>query len=122
MGDIGSRIRRYRLSRYAPPQDSLMRRLRWVWPLLLIWIVYAGFLSDHSLMRIWQLRQEMRHTQRELDTARAEIERLDQEKRDPAARRTLAEKALRERSGWARRGEIVYRIQGDGADSIDVEH
>jgi len=31
MGDIGRRISRYRLGRYAPDRIPLMRRLRIVW-------------------------------------------------------------------------------------------
>jgi hypothetical protein len=41
MSDIGSRIGRYRLSRYAIPLDPVRRRLRWFWLVVLAWV--AGF-------------------------------------------------------------------------------
>jgi cell division protein FtsB len=118
MRDIGRRIQRYRLSRYAGPDDPVGRRLRWAWPLLLLWLAYIGLLSDHSLIRIWQLNRERGRMQTELEAVQREIERLDRQMRDPALRRDLAEQALRERNGWARPGEIIYRIEGESADSL----
>jgi cell division protein FtsB len=118
LSDIGRRIRRHRLTRYASPDDPLPRRLRWVWPLLAAWLAYVGVFSDHSLLRIWQMGREQARMERTLREVQAEIDRLDREMRDPGMRRELAEKAMRERNGWARPGEIVYRIRGERADSL----
>ena len=117
MRDTIRRIQRHRLSRYAPGDEPVVRRLRWVWPLAMVWLVYVVALSDHGFYRIWRLHREHARVKAALAETRGEIERLEREKRDPVARRELAEKALRERGGWARPGEIIYRIEGD-ADSL----
>ena len=64
------------------------------------------------------LRQENQRTHAQLQTAQAELERLDGELKDPQALRALAERLLREKSGMARPGEIVYRIQS--RDSMET--
>lgn len=117
MGDIGSRIRRYRLSRYARPESPLRHRMGWVWLALLAWVLWAGVVSDHSFLQLWRLGQERARAERDLERARLEIEQLETDARDPDARRTAAERSLRERSGMARPGEIVYRIQQASPDS-----
>ncbi len=118
MRDIGNRLRRYRLSRYAPPTDPLRRGLRWGWVAIALWLIWIGVLSDHSLWRIWSLSRENARAERELSATRAEVERLDRELTDPRTQRELAERALREKTGMARPGEIVYRIrEGASRDS-----
>jgi len=111
MRDIGARIQRYRLTRYAPPDDRVRRHLRWVWLFGVLWLVWIGFGSEHNLLRLGQLSRERQRSAQELARLRQEIARLDAKLRDPAAQRELAEHALRERSGMAQPGEIVYRIQ-----------
>jgi cell division protein FtsB len=116
--DIGKRIVRYRLSRYASPDDPWRRRIvRLVVPALLIWIVYAGLLSEHSWWRLWRLNREQKQTATRLDATRGEIERLERQIENPDERRALQEKVLRERNGYARPAEIVYRIDGAPPDS-----
>jgi len=117
MRDTIRRIQRHRLSRYASGDETIVRRLRWVWPLAMIWLVYVVALSDHGLYRIWRLHHEHARVKAELASVRGEIERLERENRDPTARRERAEKTLREGGGWARPGEIIYRIQGE-ADTL----
>ena len=118
MGDIGSRIRRYRLSRYAQPESPFRHRLGWVWLALLAWVLWAGVVSDHSFVQLWRLDRERSRAERELRTARREIERIEADARDPDARRSSVERSLRERNGMARPGEIVYRIQQAPRDSL----
>jgi hypothetical protein len=60
---------------------------------------------------------ENARAQRELEEARQEIARRDQDARDPKKRLRDAERALR-REGFARPGEIIYRIEGGRLDSI----
>jgi cell division protein FtsB len=117
MRDIGRRIRRYRLTRYAVPGGAARRPPGWVWIAMALWLAWVGFLSDHSLYRIWRMGAENARTRRELAQARREIDRLDREARDPKARLRDAERALR-REGFARPGEIIYRIDGGRADSL----
>jgi len=114
MRDIGSRLRRYRLSRYAPPTDPLQRGLRWGWLLLGLWLIWIGVLSDHSLWRIWSLSRENARAERDLRRTEESVSQLDAQLTNPETQRELAERALRERTGMARPEEIVYRIR-DGA-------
>ena len=119
MGDIDSRLRRHRLSRYAAPDDPLRRGLRLGWVALGLWLVWIGFLSDHSLWRIWRLTRETARSESDLERTRQTVDRLDAELKNPVTQRELAERALRERTGMARPGEIVYRIrEGSRPDSI----
>lgn len=117
MRDIGRRIQRYRLSRYAASGGGFFSPPRWVWLLAAAWLVYVGLLSDHSLYRIWRMSEEHARASRELETMRGEIMRLDREARDPQARLRATERALR-RDGFARPGEIVYRVEKDRPDSL----
>jgi cell division protein FtsB len=117
MRDIGRRIRRYRLSRYRLPQSSLPRPPRWVWILAALWLAYVSVLSERSLYRIWRMSDENARAQRQVDEVRREIARLDREAKDPEARLREAEKTLR-REGFARKGEVIYRIDGADPDSV----
>jgi cell division protein FtsB len=119
MSDIGSRIQRYRLSRYADPDHRGRRRLMlWLLPALALWVLYAGFLSEHSLWRLWRLERSQRETTRQLQATRLEVERLNRQLENPGERRDLQEHLLRERNGYAQPGEIVYRIDGGRADTL----
>ena len=118
MGDIDSRLRRHRLSRYATPEGPLRRGMKLGWVGLALWLAWIGFLSDHSLWRIWRLSRETAHAEQELERTRQTVQRLDAELTDPDAQRDAAERTLRERTGMARPGEIIYRIRGNArADS-----
>jgi len=118
MRDIGARIQRYRLSRYGSPAAPILRRLRWALPFLGLWLAYATLFSEHSLLRVWRLGGESGRTQADLDRTRGEIERLEAQMKDPAVRRRQGERLLREQSGFARPGEIIYRIPASGTDSL----
>jgi cell division protein FtsB len=117
MRDIGSRIGRYRLTRYARPSHRRPPWLGWLLAALALWLVWATAVSDHSLFRIWSLRRERAATEKALADAQREQARLDAEAGGPQAKRLMAERRLREESGMAKPGEIVYRIRGDAADS-----
>ncbi|TMQ65317.1 MAG: septum formation initiator family protein [Candidatus Eisenbacteria bacterium] len=119
MRDIGTRIQRYRLSRYGPADDSWRRRLRWAWPLIGLWLLYAGLLSEHSWFRLWRLSAENERLRADLETTRAQIGTLDGRLTDPRQRQRWGERTLRERDGMARKGEIIYRYQGGAADSAE---
>jgi len=110
--DIGARIQRYRLSRYGGAPVAQLRRLRWIWPLFALWLAYAGLLGDHSWFRIWRLSRESGKIQEELRATHLELERVEHQLRDAGARREMGERTLRERSGFARPGEIIYRVPG----------
>jgi cell division protein FtsB len=110
--DIGERIQRYRLSRYEA-SSSRPRRVRWVWPLLGLWMVYAGALGEHSWLRIWRLSRESGRIQHELAETNGQLVRLQHQLQDAGARRELGEKVLRERNGFVKPGEFIYRIAPD---------
>src|SRR5439155_27190479 len=105
VGDIGRRIRRYRLSRYATPQNGLGRPPRWVWVVAALWLAWVGFVSDHSLYRIWRTGADAARTRHDLEEARSEIVRHEREARDPGHQAREAEAALRAQ-GYARQNEI----------------
>ena len=119
MQDIGTRLKRYRLSRYAPPEDPLRRKLRWGWIALGLWLVWIGLLSDHSLWRIWRLTRDNAHAESDLRRTQESVSRLESQLDNPETSREQAERVLRERTGMARPGEIIYRIRsvpkGDSA-------
>ena len=117
MRDIDARLRRHRLSRYAPLGGPLRHGMRWGWLALAIWLFWIGLFSDHSLWRIWRLGRENAKAEAELARARAAVSDLDAQLSNPASQRELAERVLREKTGMARPGEIVYRIR-PGADSV----
>jgi hypothetical protein len=110
MRDIGRRIQRYRLSRYRTPQGAFPRPPRWVWLVAALWLAYVGVISERSLYRIWRMGDEDARARRELIRVREEIVRLDKEARDPRSRMRDAERTLR-REGFARAGEVIYRIE-----------
>ena len=116
MRDIGRRIQRYRLSRYRAPQGGIPRPPRWAWLLAALWLAYIGVISERSLYRIWRMGDENAKAQRELARVREEITRLDKEARDPKSALRDAERALR-REGFARKGEVVYRIESAVPDT-----
>jgi cell division protein FtsB len=111
MRDIGTRIQRYRLSRYAEPERPLRRSLRWFWLAGALWLVWAGFVSEHNFVRLGRLDRERARASAELKRIQAQASVLGARLRDPAAQRDLTEHALREKAGMARPGEIVYRIR-----------
>ena len=117
MGDIGRRISRYRLSRYATPQGGLGRPPRWVWVVAALWLAWVGLVSDHSLYRIWRTSADAARTRRDLEEAQREITRHDREARDPGQRAREAEAVLRGQ-GYARQNEIIYRIGGASPDTL----
>ncbi len=109
MRDISHRLARRR-SPFAAAEDPVRRRLRWAWLAGALWLVWIGLLSDHSVWRLARLGVEDARTTRELANARAEVERLESERKDPQRMRELGEKVLRERGGMAQPGEIIYRV------------
>lgn len=118
MRDISRRLGRYRLSRYGSSETAFWRRVPWFWPLLGLWAVYAVFVSEHSLWRLWNLGSEARRSEVELAATRAEVERLTRELEDPKQRRDLSERVLRERNGFASPDETIYRFEGEPGDSL----
>ncbi|HEY3215648.1 MAG TPA: hypothetical protein VGK93_04080 [Candidatus Eisenbacteria bacterium] len=115
MRDIGTRIQRYRLSRYERRDAPLLRRLRWAWPLAALWLVYVGFLSEHSLYRLWRLSRENVRLRTTLEATHQELGHLDRQLNDPRASQEQGEHALRERDGMGRRNEIIYRYADPAA-------
>ncbi len=113
MRDISTRIQRYRLSRYAAPGSRGSHRLRWALVIGALWLVWAGFVSDHSFLRLWQLSGEDVRSASDLKRLEGEIHYRNVQVKDPAEQRELAEHALREKAGMARRGEIIYRVRRD---------
>lgn len=111
MSDLVRRLERHR-SRFAGPEDRVRRRLRWAWLFAALWLVWVGFVSEHSLWRIWSLSRDNAAARHELRRVEADLARLEADAHDPRARRDQVEREARE-NGMARPGEIIYRIQSD---------
>jgi cell division protein FtsB len=92
------------------------RWLRWLVLAVSAWLLYVGVLSDHSLWRILRLKQEIASSDAEVRRVQAETKKLEARLDDPRERQQHAEEVLRSQ-GFARPGEIVYRLGGAVADS-----
>ena len=113
--DITGRVLRRPLqSPYVPGGGR--RWLRWVLLGVSAWLLYVSVLSDHSLWRILQLKREIAASDAEVKRVQAESRRLEARLDDPRTRQDHAEEVLRSQ-GFARPGEIVYRLGGSAADS-----
>jgi cell division protein FtsB len=113
MRDIGIRIQRYKLSRYAPPEKISERARLWLTLGLAGWLIWSLFLSDHSAVRLMGLANREAKTNAQLATTQKTVRHLEQDLKsadDPA----VAERILRERHNFARPGELLYVIQPDG--------
>ena len=110
MRDIGRRIGRYRLSRYAPPVDRVRRSLRWGWWLAGLWMLWVGVISEHSLLRIWRLAAENHSTQAKLVSSSRQLDQIAATLRHPER---MIESTARREYRWARPGERVYIISGE---------
>ncbi|MEP7027489.1 MAG: hypothetical protein ABI960_02730 [Candidatus Eisenbacteria bacterium] len=113
MRDIGIRIQRYKLSRYAPPRTLSERARLWLTLGLAGWMIWALFLSDHSAVRMMGLAHRQSSTVAQLASTEKSVRRLELDLKsadDPA----VAERILHDRHNFARPGEMLYVIQADG--------
>lgn len=92
------------------------RWLRWALLGVSVWLLYVSVLSDHSLWRILRLKHDISASDAELKRVQVESHRLESRLDDPRTREQHAEEVLRSQ-GFARPGEIVYRLGGSVADS-----
>jgi cell division protein FtsB len=115
MRDIGIRIQRYKLSRYRPP-DSLSERARMLLTLGLAgWLIWALFLSDHSVVRLLALNAKKAQTEAQLLATQTQVAKLEAELKssgDPE----VGARVLRDRHNFAQPGERLYVMPG-GAGS-----
>ena len=112
MRDIGRRIQRYRLSRYA--QAERRRIPNWAWLALGAWILWAGLASDHSFVQLLRVERLSHHERDRLSETQASLANANELARNPEARKREAEKRLREDEGWSRSEEIIFRIDDKG--------
>src|SRR5262245_65225053 len=85
---------------------------RWFWLAAGVWLAWVTVLSDHSFWRIAQLKREIASAELEAQKLRTDTEQLEQQVRDPEARKFRAEEIARTQHGWAAPGELVYRFRG----------
>ena len=116
MRDITRRLARHP-SAFGPPRGPWARIRRVVALGLGAWILWAGVISDHSLLRLWQVSHRNAQVEHEAAVVQNEAERIDRQLRDPEQRHDLAEHVLREEHGLARKGERVYRVDGSAPDT-----
>jgi len=115
--DIGARLERYRLSRYAAPQNPWRYRVRWVLLGLAAWVLWAGIISEHSFYRLWRIKSEANQKRAQLESIEAEVNRLNYDLDDPKVRDYRAEQALR-KQGMAAKDEYVYVFEENLPDSL----
>jgi cell division protein FtsB len=116
MKDITRRLARHP-SAFGPPRGPWARLARVAVLGFAVWLLWAGVLSDHSLLRLWQVSRQNARVAHEAATVQSEAERVDRQLRDPEQRHDLAEQVLREEHGLARKGERVYRVDGSAPDT-----
>lgn len=116
MKDITRRLARHP-SAYGPPRGPWARLRRMLLIGLGVWLVWAGLLSEHSLLRLWQVSRQNARVERDARAVQAEAERIGRQLRDPDEKRALAEQVLREEHGLARKDERVYRVDGSAPDT-----
>ena len=121
MRDIGIRIQRYKLSRYRPP-GAVSERARLLNTLGLAgWLIWALFLSDHSVVRLLALNAKTADTEARLKAAQANVAKLEGDLRladDPE----VGERVLRDRHNFAKDGERLYvmpHVDGSTAPRVD---
>ncbi len=111
MRDIGIRIQRYKLSRYRPP-DSMSERARLLLTLGLAgWLIWALFLSDHSVVRLLALNAKKAQAEAQLAATQGQVAKLEGELKsadDP----DVGERVLRDRHNFAKEGEVLYVMPG----------
>lgn len=99
-------------SPFAPPP---VRVPRWVWLVIGVWVAWATVISDHSLLRIVQLKREIATAESESKRLKDETTEIETQLSDGSTRRFHAEEIARTQHGWAAPGEIVYRFRDDRA-------
>ncbi len=92
---------------------------RWVWLAVFVWAAWVAVISDHSLLRIVQLKREIASADAEARQLKDQTTGIEAQMSDAGARRFHAEEIARTQHGWAAPGEIVYRFKDDhpAADS-----
>ena len=85
---------------------------RWFWLVAGVWLAWVTVLSDHSFWRIARLKREIASSERDAERLKRDTEQLEQQVRDPEARKFRAEEIARTQHGWAAQGELVYRFRG----------
>jgi cell division protein FtsB len=117
MRDITRRLARHP-SAYGPPRGPWARLRRLFAIGLGVWLLWAGLLSEHSALRLWQVGRQNTRVERDSRAVQAEAERIGRQLKDPEQRHDLAEQVLREEHGLARKGEQVYRVDGSTPDTL----
>ena len=109
---------------FARPHEAKGKRAprhipRWFWLVAGVWLAWVTVLSDHSFWRISRLKHEIATSEAEAVRLKEDTEKLEQQVRDPEARKFRAEEIARTQHGWAAPGEIVYRFRG-GEPAVDT--
>jgi len=76
-----------------------------------LWIVYEGLLSQHSVLNLYKFKQERDQREKALAAAEAKRDSLKLQLQLLESDDFTMEKLAREKMGWAREGEIIYRYE-----------
>ena len=113
MKDVGVRIARQKLLRYRVPESDGARWRKWVILAVGAWIVWALFLSDHSVTRLLKLKSDRDRLAGQLARAQEELQKTRSHALGGKPTSDEQERILRERHGYARAGEIIYVLGED---------
>jgi len=104
-----------RYLRLAPTEMKRKRRRAIFWGagLLLGYLVYYFVGGDSGLVRIRALQGETAALRAKKISMAAEVERVEQTRRDTAKDPLLGERVARERFHMVKKDEILYRYQAD---------
>ena len=108
--DITARIMRRPLRSPYMAGHAHSNKRRWILIGLGVWALWVGLISDHSLWRIAQLKNDLTSAKSETERIQRDTQKLDERVADPRAKQEHAE-AVQRRNGWAMPGEIVYRFR-----------
>jgi cell division protein FtsB len=87
--------------------------------LILLWIVYEGLLSQHSVVNLYKFRQERDRLAQELAAAEAKRDSLKTQVGLLESDKFTIEKLAREKMGLAKEGEIIYRYEEPATESSE---
>jgi len=121
MRDIGIRIQRYKLQRFRDGGVGNDRARLLLTLGLAGWLIWALFLSDHSVVRLMELNGRKADTEARLGATQARVGKLENDLKssdDPE----VGERVLRDRHNFAKDGEVLYvmpHVDGSTAPRVD---
>ena len=84
--------------------------------MIALWAVYEGVLSNHSLLNLWEYRQQTDDLRQQLAEAEARRDELRERIELIETDEFELEKLAREKLGFVKEGEILYKYEDPPLD------